>query len=177
MLNNYLAHEYHPSDVVFTHDSGHALHLGDISAALDGDFIKREAITTGPSTPTQSSRLPPEWTRCSSIPQSRTSSTRSSTPKPRTSRATSRSSTFSPTANSPAGTFWFTALPASHGYASPHAVLHPRHCLPHAQETVDLPRDHRLRQEGKAQCTPQSRLRKAAQGLRGRAQPAGRERV
>lgn len=54
MINNYLEDEYHPSDVVYTHEvSGRALHLGDISAALDRDGIRREAISTGTCLPTQ----------------------------------------------------------------------------------------------------------------------------
>lgn len=54
MINNYLEQDYHPSDVVYTHEqSGRKLHLGDISSALDTDNIKREAITTGTTSSTQ----------------------------------------------------------------------------------------------------------------------------
>jgi hypothetical protein len=42
MINNYLQHDYHPSDVVYTHEqSARKLHLGDICAALDTDNIRK----------------------------------------------------------------------------------------------------------------------------------------
>lgn len=79
MINNFLVHEYHPSDVVYTHEqSGHLLHLGDISAALDTDAIKHHAITTGTPDHMQSSRQRQAWNKCSSTPQSLTSYTRCS---------------------------------------------------------------------------------------------------
>lgn len=48
MINNYFGDaEYHASDLVYTHPSGHSLFLGDIQAALDLAFIKSERILTG----------------------------------------------------------------------------------------------------------------------------------
>jgi hypothetical protein len=48
MINNYLEYEYRPSNKIYTHEeTGKSIHLGDISAALDLDFINRECISTG----------------------------------------------------------------------------------------------------------------------------------
>ena len=48
MINNYFEHEYRASHIVYTHeDYGHHIHLGDISSALDQEFLQRENILTG----------------------------------------------------------------------------------------------------------------------------------
>ena len=49
MINNYFADdEYHPSDLIYSHPIyRHHLHLGDMSSALDTEFLAKNQIRTG----------------------------------------------------------------------------------------------------------------------------------
>lgn len=48
MINNFLEHEYHPSDRVYTHEiTNNSIHIGDVSSAMDLDLLKRERVRTG----------------------------------------------------------------------------------------------------------------------------------
>jgi hypothetical protein len=50
MLNNFVEYEYQPYHKIFTHPiSAFSIFLGDVSAALDLDFIKSEPIHLGNS--------------------------------------------------------------------------------------------------------------------------------
>jgi len=42
MINNFLEYEYQPSNRVYTHEiTNNGIHIGDVSSAMDLDFLKR----------------------------------------------------------------------------------------------------------------------------------------
>ena len=47
MINNYFEREYQPYHEVYTHECGNKIYIGDITAALDKEFIKNKKITLG----------------------------------------------------------------------------------------------------------------------------------
>lgn len=48
MLNNFMQYEYQPYHKIYTHEkSQFSLFLGDVSSALDMEFIKTEPINLG----------------------------------------------------------------------------------------------------------------------------------
>ena len=50
MINNYFEDDdhYHPSDPVYLHPTHHHhLHIGDMSAAVDLDYLRKHNIRTG----------------------------------------------------------------------------------------------------------------------------------
>ena len=89
MLNNYFADdEYHPSNLIYTHPIyRHSLHLGDMSSALDTEFLTNHQIRTGNHLVTQSSLQPQLWNISSTNLdyKSSTSSTHCSTSSQKTS--------------------------------------------------------------------------------------------
>ena len=53
MINNYFEREYRPYHEVYLHDSGNRIYIGDVTAALDKEFIKNKNITLGNICPYQ----------------------------------------------------------------------------------------------------------------------------
>ena len=47
MINNYFEREYRPHAQVYAHESGNKLYIGDVTAALDKEFINNKNITLG----------------------------------------------------------------------------------------------------------------------------------